>query len=71
MGLTKEGLTTLVAPQVPSSNVLPNFQDFPSTNDPKNLPSTIAPPFLPIVPQVLSLIAHKAQPPLPLAISPI
>ncbi len=64
MGLAKEGLTSLVAPQAPSSNVLPNFQDLPSTNhDPKNLPSIVAP-------QALSLIVHKVQPPLPLIVSP-
>ncbi len=70
MGLAKEGLTSLVAPQAPSSNVLPNFQDLPSTNrDPKNLPSIVAPPFLLVAPQALSLIVHKFQPPLPLIVS--
>ncbi len=69
MGLVKEGLTSLVAPQAPSSNVPLNFQDLASTNVPKNLPSTVAPPFLLVAPQDLPLIIHKVQPPLPLTIS--
>ncbi len=32
VGFAKEGLTSLVAPQAPSSNVPLDSQDFPSTN---------------------------------------
>lgn len=69
MGLVEEGLTSLVAPQAPSSNVPLNSQDLASTNVLKNLPSTVAPPFLLAAPQDLPLIVHKVQPPLPLTIS--
>jgi hypothetical protein len=53
VGLAEEVLTSLVAPQASSSNVPLDFQDLPPTNVLKILPSIVAPPFLPTVPQKL------------------